>query len=168
MFDDILFIPLGHEYCHISAAALCQRGGSFLAAGGSVRAHASGLLQHQSCRYVGVQLTVSSTSKQAHVSRAMIPAGTPFPDTVSQEFRTTPVFQNGNESARISVDRMPRSPVGLRRTQRVAVTDIHLENVRFGCRSVTCESYTKLTINLKGFNTKFISRRETGVCGKQK
>lgn len=116
MFDDILFIPLGHEYCHISAAALCQRGGSFLAAGGSVRAHASGLLQHQSCRYVGMQLTVSSTSKQAHVSRAMIPAGTPFPDTVSQEFRTTPVFQNGNESARIRVDRMPRSPVGLRRT----------------------------------------------------
>lgn len=49
----IMIFPflLGYEYCHFSAPPLCKRGGSFLAAGGSVWAYAAWLLQHKSCWY---------------------------------------------------------------------------------------------------------------------
>lgn len=50
----IIIFPflLGYEYCHFSAPPLCKRGGSFLAAGGSVWTYAAWLLQHKSCWYV--------------------------------------------------------------------------------------------------------------------
>lgn len=52
---ELLLVSLdasGHEHRDVRAAALRQRRGSLLAAGGAVRADAARLLQHQGCRSV--------------------------------------------------------------------------------------------------------------------